>query len=288
MINKLRKYFGTGRGVSGGLLGGLLWLSMAHADNAVLEQGRQAYSRGEFAAAIELWRPLAEQGNAEAQFAMGTVFYTGSGVAPDYAESSYWYHRSAEQGFAAAQYNLGNAYKRGEGVNQNDRMAVNWWQKAADQGFAPAQFNLASAYHEGVGILQDDERAMALYQQAAENGHQAAIELLARLRADKAIAQPGCPDWLAQQPEGFYTVQLTSTSIKEGAEKLAGKHGLEGHHICTYRHKGEIRYALILGAYPDMAAAQQAVGNLPSELRQSNPWIRRIGAIRQIVSENQP
>ena len=39
----------------------------------------------------------------------------------------------AEQGYADAQFNLGSMYRKGEGVPENDAEAVKWYRKAADQ-----------------------------------------------------------------------------------------------------------------------------------------------------------
>ena len=183
MINKLRKFPGLSGRLAGTLLCVALGLPPAWAANPTFEEGREAYLRGDTARAVELWGSLAKQGDKEAQFAMGTLFYAGVGVAVDHTESSYWFQRAAEQGYAAAQYNLGNAYKRGEGVRQNDTMAVRWWEKAAAQGFAAAQFNLALAYYDGAGIEKNGARAMSLIKQAAEYCLQPATDLLAQLRS---------------------------------------------------------------------------------------------------------
>lgn len=49
-----------------------------------LEDGVAAYSRGDFATALRLLRPLAENGNAYAQYSLGFMYATGKGVPRDY------------------------------------------------------------------------------------------------------------------------------------------------------------------------------------------------------------
>jgi len=44
-----------------------------------------AYQRGDYATAVRLWRPPAEQGNAEAQYNLGVMYAEGDGVPQDYA-----------------------------------------------------------------------------------------------------------------------------------------------------------------------------------------------------------
>ncbi len=106
------------------------------------EEGVAAYQRGDFAAALRLMRPLAEQGDAAAQFALGLMYATGQGVPQDYAEAAKWYRLAAEQGDAAAQFNLGVAYATGRGVPQDYVQAYMWFDLAASSSEAK---NRASA-----------------------------------------------------------------------------------------------------------------------------------------------
>ena len=102
------------------------------------EDGAAAYARGEFATALTLLRPLADQGNANAQNALGVMFVNGEGVAQDYAEAHKWYQRAANQGYAKAQGNLGVMYFNGEGVAQDYIEAYKWFDLAGRGGFEEA------------------------------------------------------------------------------------------------------------------------------------------------------
>jgi uncharacterized protein len=48
------------------------------------EDGVAAYSRGDYATALRLWRPLADQGVADAQFNLGLMYEDSEGVPQDY------------------------------------------------------------------------------------------------------------------------------------------------------------------------------------------------------------
>jgi hypothetical protein len=65
-----------------------------------VEEGRDAARRGDFATAIGLWRPLAEQGNAAAQHHLGVAYELGDGVPQLYAIAVTWYRKAADQGNA--------------------------------------------------------------------------------------------------------------------------------------------------------------------------------------------
>jgi len=96
--------------------------------------GEEAIDRGDYATALKKFRPLAEQGNAWAQYALGAMYEKGEGVPPDDNEAVLWYHRAAFQGNSPAQSKLGVMYDHGRGVPQDDVLAHMWWNLAAAQG----------------------------------------------------------------------------------------------------------------------------------------------------------
>ena len=83
--------------------------------------------------------PLAENGDAEAQFNLGSKYRIGFGVSKSYQEAFKWYKRSAEQGFSEAQFLLGGLYYRGEfGIPQDYTLAYMWLTLANNQGLTIA------------------------------------------------------------------------------------------------------------------------------------------------------
>ncbi len=69
-----------------------------------LEEGAAAYQRGDYATALRLLRPLAEQGDAAAQNNLGVISANGRGVPQDDAEAAKWFRLAAEQGLVEAQF----------------------------------------------------------------------------------------------------------------------------------------------------------------------------------------
>ena len=92
-------------------------------------------------------RTEAEQGNAEAQEALGFFYCIGAGVPRDNVQAIMWFRKAAEQGNAEAQYRLGLKYYNGEGVPKDYAQAAFWWRKAAEQGEETAQYNLRCLLH---------------------------------------------------------------------------------------------------------------------------------------------
>src|SRR5258706_120192 len=71
-----------------------------------LEDALDAAQRGDYATAIRLWRPLADKGEADAQYNLGVMYDKGQGVTRDYVVAVSWFRKAADQGFAAAQLSL--------------------------------------------------------------------------------------------------------------------------------------------------------------------------------------
>lgn len=107
-----------------------LWAS-ATSCWAGIDEGRWAYERGDYATAWRKWRPLADQGDAPAQFYLGLMYDEGKGVPQDYTQAVWWYRLAAAQGNAAAQNNLGIMYVKGWGVSQDYAQAYGWFTRAA-------------------------------------------------------------------------------------------------------------------------------------------------------------
>ena len=123
-------------------------------------------------------RAKAENGEAKAQYALGTMYEMGEVVPHCAAEALKWYQKAAFQGIAEAQLTLGLKYLSGEGVMQNDSEALLWFRKAAEQGHPEAQHHLGNLYRDGRGTTRDLLQACKWYRKAAERGHSGAMKNL--------------------------------------------------------------------------------------------------------------
>jgi hypothetical protein len=166
-----------------------------------------AYDRANYATALKVWLPLAEQGDTTAQTYVGEIFEKGLGVQPDYDAAATWYRRAAEKGSSRAAINLGNLYEQGLGVPKEPQQALNWYRRAAglpQLAFQPAPGPTADELKARVKKEQEQEQRL---REAQEEASKARAELetlqqkektlkdeIARLRAQI----PSSP----RQPEG--------------------------------------------------------------------------------------
>ena len=122
--------------------------------SADFNKGLTAAQNGDFATALKEWKPLAEQGDAIAQFNLALMYTNGDGVPQDYKEAVRWYRLAAEQGYANAQYNLGSAYGNGKGVIQDFIYAHMWWNIAASNGIDDGNKNKVEGMMNSLDISE--------------------------------------------------------------------------------------------------------------------------------------
>lgn len=96
-------------------------------------KGFVAAEKGDYKSAMKNWGPLAEQGDAMAQFNLATLYHSGSGLPRNEKEAVKWYIKSAENGYRIAQEYLAAGYREGWfGLPKDTKKAV-YWEKKLDQ-----------------------------------------------------------------------------------------------------------------------------------------------------------
>jgi hypothetical protein len=171
-----------------------------------IEDGQAARDSEDYATILKVWRLLAEQGDAYAQYYLGTKYGSGQGVPPDYGEAAKWYRLAANQGYADAQIMLGDIYKGGRGLPQDFSEATKWYRLAADQGNAYAQYLLGFMYKDGYGVPQNYVQAYHWVSLADASGYTAAEglrDVLLKLMTPDQIAEAQrlAQEWTAARPK---------------------------------------------------------------------------------------
>jgi hypothetical protein len=139
----------------------------AHAD---FESGVKAYQAGDYAQALEEWRPLAAAGDKEAQLGLAVLYDKGQGLSQDFAQAAIWYEKAAQQGHPVAKHNLALLYQTGRGTAVDLDKARRLFQAAAAQGYDRSLVNLGFIYEQGLGVPIDLVQAHKWYDLAAVQG----------------------------------------------------------------------------------------------------------------------
>jgi len=139
--------------------------------------GIEAWAAQNWPLAIANFRPLADRGDADAQYAMAQAYFLGRGVPQNTNLAEQWYERAARQGNEEAQANYGLLLFQ----NGRRREALPWIERAANRGDPRAQYVLGTALFNGDLVGQDSARAYALMTRAAEAGLPPAVSQLAAM-----------------------------------------------------------------------------------------------------------
>jgi TPR repeat protein len=157
----------------------------AAAAAADVKKGVDAWQAGNFVGAVAEWRPLAEQGDSDAQFNLGQAYKLGRGVPTDLRLAQSWYEKAAQQGHGQAQAILGLIMFQ----NGNRAGAMPWIKKGADNGDPRAQYVLGTALFNGDLVAKDWPRAYALMVRAAAQGLPQAQANLDQMNVHMPLAQ---------------------------------------------------------------------------------------------------
>lgn len=200
---------------------------LAQSSDELYQQGHALGKAGKYDQALPPLRRAAEAGNADAQFAVGSMYSNGLGVAQSKVEARAWFERAAVQDHPAALYNLGLFYDLGAGISQDRLRALHYYRRgglagdgraaynagqmlllgdgvaagpvdgirfmrlAAEQGIPQAQMALGYVHEHAMGVDRDASAAIDYYARAEQGGLDGAADLrikLSRKITDEALA----------------------------------------------------------------------------------------------------
>jgi TPR repeat protein len=142
-----------------------------------VKAGIDAWQRSDYAGAVAIWKPLADKGDADAEFNLGQAYRLGRGVSTNLAAAKSWFERAAAQGHVDAQTTLGLLLFQ----SGNQAEGVKWLEKAADKGEPRALLVYGTALVNGDSVTQDPIRGYAYVSRAAAQGLAPAKQTLAQL-----------------------------------------------------------------------------------------------------------
>lgn len=142
-----------------------------------VKSGIEAWQKSDYAAAVAIWRPLAENGDADAAFNLGQAYRLGRGVPLNLGAAQSWFERAARKGHVDAATTLGLMLFE----NGNQTGGLRWLREAAQKGDPRALLVYGTALFNGDGIPRDPVLGYAYVSRAAAQGLQPARDTLAQL-----------------------------------------------------------------------------------------------------------
>lgn len=185
---------------------GLFFSVVSGAFAQSIQAASEAYFNGDYAVAVAEARPLAESGDPDAQYILGSLYYDGLGVPEDRREAARWHRLAAEQNHPHAQFALATQLISGQGVERDDIEAVRLFRLSAEQNHPQAQAMVGVAYYQGFGGLERNyEEAILWLRPSAEYGVTLAEQYLGMaFQAGNGVPQDfsAAIDWYARAAAG--------------------------------------------------------------------------------------
>lgn len=123
---------------------------------------------------IDWLNQLAKSGDEDAQLQIGLAYRNGSyGLTPDTTKEMYWIKRAAENGNAYAEDALGSMYADGRGTEKDIANAMKWWTKAMQDGYQDARIHLSESLikagrtQEAEALLKQQEHTVPVTNQGS-------------------------------------------------------------------------------------------------------------------------
>ncbi len=200
----------------------LLAFAFAAAAHAGFDDGEQAFKRRDYRTAMSELTPLADGGDARAQYYLAVMLLGGLGATRDEARAADYLARAAGQSNAQAQSVLGQLYLQGRGVPKDDAKGADLVRRAADTGLAGAQYTMGLLLVEGRGGLpKDPATAVLWFKAAADQSHVPAYCWLGELADREQNATEAVAWWRKGAGAGDRNCQFLL-----GRAYLDGKGGL--------------------------------------------------------------
>lgn len=221
---------------------------------ADVKAGVDAWSRGDYAAAVREWRGPAERGDPDAQFNLGQAYKLGRGVQPDLAKAEELFGKAAARGHLQASDNYGLLlFQRGEHAR-----AMPFINAAAGRGDPRAQYLLGLAHFNGDNVAKDWVRAYALVSLAQQAGLPQAAPALAQMDQYIPIEQRqqsvALASQLAGEAEATRARQVAASDLASGTPRTG-----PGPAASMSAPEGALPTAI--PRMPSIASAEQALSN---------------------------
>ena len=165
---------------------------------------------------------LAQKGNAEAQFKVGEMYESGTGVKQDMAEAANWITKAAGQNHETANFKLLYWDLEKNGVTDGNKAKVDELKAKAESGNGQAQYYVGKMYANGIGMKKNPDKAMSWLNKAALVGVLQAEPEIVKIREDKqrqALAK--------RRAEEKKRAQLKAKQEKEKQAKLEEQRKLQ-------------------------------------------------------------
>ena len=269
-------------------------------DNASqLAKAKEAYNQKNYGEAAALLTPLAEQGDASAQYALGYLYHNGLGVPRNYKLAIQWMTAASAKGNEKATEALRRISELDSELtddNLKDNQVDTESQpmepilitgKKSDSVNTP-NANVPSATKDLDTETTPTVEAQSETEPKEPEKAPAEIKPTEKQPLSGAKSTLSADEtWIMDQPNTNYSIQLIATGNKSALMQFISENNLEkSAKYYKTRRNNKDWYTLIQGSYESHTAARKAIKTLSAELQDLRPWIKSFADIKETLSNH--
>lgn len=227
-----------------------------------LQSGKISFEDGNFKSAFHKLLPLASDGNASAEYAIGYMYYYGYGTHQDTESGLFWMRKSAEQQYQPA-------IKALQIISENKVSEEPTQQLTAEQSVKIESNQILRALTENA---EKQTSFSSVNENPAENTPKTSTQILP---SKNPIA-----DFNLERSKK-YTLQLLGSYNLADIKHMQNRLHIEKSSYCAHTERnGRDWYILAYGKYPASYLAQLALDDLPVNIREMKPWVRQVDNLK--------
>ncbi len=237
------------------------------------QTGQTAFDSGDYPQAFHLLLPIASDGNAKAQYAVGYIYYNGYGVTPDKESGLFWIQESAKQNYAPAVKALDDILQ--QVVNETPPSAATTADATTSTSTQPIATADATSAMTPTPLPEPVVATQVSQSDAVLQSIKSDDKSEQKITVDNTLPKEVTQKHYTLQVFGDYSLD----TVKAMQVKL---HVKNQSHIFHTEHNNKDWYVLTYGSYDSIADALLAENTLSSSLSQLHPWVRKVDKLSQI------
>lgn len=149
----------------------IIFIYISGVYGTLLEEALSEHKNGNIKKAVKLYKESAREGNDEANFKLGTIYYKGEGVRKNLDIAMSYFQKAAVYGHKKAKYNMAMIYSQKRYSKHDYRIAYNLFLELALSGDPVSQNKVGLFLTYGFGIDKDYKEAVKWFEKSYFDGH---------------------------------------------------------------------------------------------------------------------
>ena len=223
-------------------------------------------------------KPLAEQGQADAQYTLGYMYYNGLGVPRDGTLAIQWMMAAANQGNKKSMEALRRIALSSADATDNAETTTSTTISTTTQDSEKKPESKITISEKAQAVKSPKTTVSRLPEVSSE-------VMTQRLASGAQTRLTDNERWILNQPNKHFTIQLIATGNESAMQRFITEHNLsESAVYYQTRRNDNDWFTLIQGSFASLSLAKIAIQELGSSLQTTKPWIKPISDIQETLA----